>query len=203
VNPRLLTCKQCGGALTFGAPFCAYCRAPLVWGQTIDLEPGDILSLTNNLGPVSLQADKYRWKVVSTQVRNACVSLRGCALDPFGEIGVFVRWNTEGTFNTGYCVRIYPALRSLCCERWLMGEKDKVTMPVLEWTYAPSIAPPGSQNEIEVRFADEVFQFLVNGVRVGAALDATFGFGGVAWYAGSNDAPAQLALDSLTVKRVA
>lgn len=215
MSPRVLTCAQCGGPLNLGAPFCAYCRAPLRWGQTIDLQPGEVLThVAIASGPstigvprpdglhVPVARNQYSWRVVASHARNACVSLRGQALDDHGELGMFVRWNTEGTFRTGYNVRVYPALRSFCFERWMMGEKERISMPVLEWTYSPHVAPPGAINELEVRFADELFHFLINGVQAGTSLEATFGFGEIAWYAGSNDAPAELVLESLTVRRV-
>lgn len=44
------------------------------------------------------------------------------------------------------------------------GDVMRGTAEGIDWTYSPHVAPPNAPNEIEVRFADEVFQVLVNGV---------------------------------------
>ena len=213
-----LTSRGCGAPLVHGAAFCAYCRVPLTWSPTLDLAAGAPLALihpgesppswTEVVGGADglhvrfTERDRHRWQTVHGHLGNGCVAVRGVALDAFGELGAFIRWNAEGAVRTGYSFRVWPGLRSFCLARWVVGERESSATTVVDWTFSPLVPPPGQPLEAEVRFADEVFQFLVNGQRLGAALDAVFGFGEVAYYVGSCDGPAEVVVQSVSVRRV-
>ena len=65
-----------------------------------------------------------------------------------------------------------------------------------EWEFCSAIRGVGATNDVELRFADSVFQIVLNDVRVTTIVDAAFGFGGLAWVVGSHGGPAQVLLQN-------
>ena len=64
--------------------------------------------------------------------------------------------------------------------------KTKTYVDVInEWEFHPAIRGVGVVNDVELRFADSVFQIVLNDVRVATIVDASFLFGGMAWVAAS------------------
>jgi hypothetical protein len=210
-------CPYCSAPANYGAPFCAYCRAPLTWGQGLDLEPGDVIDQLDFRSPprdspgtrrhdgllVRADADRFEHSIVSRPLRNGCVAVRAVALDPYGTFGAFVRLNKEGALRTAYDFKIYPALKTFYLRRIIWGTKTTHGTTIIDWHHAPSMAPPGTPNDAELRFADSIFQIVINGVRVATVVDPAFGFGAVAWRVGAMpQSAAQVLLTALTIRRV-
>lgn len=202
MSSKALTCQNCGGPLSFGAPFCAYCRVPLQWGRHVSIERGELFfsrdfsrdPLPNcTVGKrradgtvVALEKDNWeRWGTFEPKVRDACVALRGVALDANGGLGVYARVHTQGDTKAAYQLKIYPAFRSWRLRREAWSKKTTHTQAIVDWEFSPYIGGVGVSNEVELRFADSVFQVVLNGHSVATMVDASFGFGMLGWVVGS------------------
>jgi hypothetical protein len=216
---HVLTCRACGAPITFGAPFCSYCRAPAVWGDTVDLERGDdvvAFDMVRGSPPANVpgthtragllvesKADTFSHHVVSRPMRDACVTIRGTTLDASGTLGIFARLNTQGSIKTAYDLRVYPALRSFTFRRIVWGTKKTHASAMRESEHSRFILPPNTMNEIELRYADSVFQIVINGKRVATVIDPSFGYGAVAWRAGAMpQMDSRVLIESVYVRRV-
>jgi hypothetical protein len=219
VSARVLTCEQCGGPLVYGAPACAYCHAPQQWERLVSIERGSafvenafvqepMLDLpreaTRREDGILLDIEKRNWHVwhrFGPHLRNGCFAVRGRALDPHGIFGIYARMHTEGQARAAYELMVYPAHRAWRMRRTLWWPSETHTDVVLDWEHTSLLAGVGSENEVELRCADSVFQVVFNGHRVATLIDASFGFGMLGWVAGSMRAPARLMLHAASAWR--
>jgi hypothetical protein len=218
----VLTCPKCGAPTTWNAPFCAYCRAPLTWGSSpVDLDRGDPLFALDFAsdalpegGKVSTQRTDgalveirdprfEQYGPFAPRVRDVCIAMRGTALDDSGSFGVSARVQEEGGARTSYQLKVYPSLRAWMLRREATYTGKVYSEAIADWEHTPAVAGVGQENEIELRCADSLFQVLINGRRVVSTVDASFGFGGLAWVVGTMLAePAQVVLRSVAAWQV-
>ena len=208
----VLTCESCGGPLAYGAPSCAYCRAPQTWERLVSIERGSpFLSIDLAREPMthppksaSRQADGLlittsvadwtSWHRFGPKLRNGCVAVTGKSLDPTGVFGLYARMHAEGEALAAYELMIYPRYRAWRLRRELWWPSKAYASVIVDWERAPAILGVGHDNEVELRFADSVFQIVCNGHRVSTLVDASFGFGMVGWIGGSVGGPARTLL---------
>jgi hypothetical protein len=212
---KVMACERCGGPLTYGAAFCAYCRTPLQWSRHLVIErgepyftsdfsrdplPGGWKTITQRPDGTLVDIEKDNWELWgqfgSKQLKDGCVAVRGVAMDPDGSLGVYARLHQEGEAKTVYQVKVYPAFRvwRMRRESWW---KTKTYVDVInDWEFHPAIRGVGQVNDVELRFADSVFQIVLNDVRVSTIVDASFGFGGIAWVAASHSARSRILLQN-------
>ncbi len=72
---------------------------------------------------------------------------------------------------------------------------------IAPWEFSPLIGGVGTVNDVELRFADSVFQVVLNGQRVATIVDASFGFGGLAWVVGSHPTASRVVLQAVAAWR--
>ena len=104
MSAQQLSCENCGGPLSYGAQFCAYCRRPLQWGRHIAIERGEqffVKDFSRDPVPGSSIAQKRtdgalihvekenweRWGSFEPKLRNACIAVRGAGCGaPFSRV---------------------------------------------------------------------------------------------------------------------
>ena len=211
---KVLSCERCGGPIQYGSTFCAYCRTPLQWGRHVAIERGEPFFTMNlaqdklpgggktvtqrhdgTLVPVE-KADWELWGEFAPKLRDGCMALRGVALDPNADFGVYVRLHSEGEAKTVYQLKIYPAFRTWRMRRESWWKTKTFADIMNDWEFCSAIRGVGQVNDVELRFADSVFQIVLNDFRVTTIVDASFGFGGLAWVVGSHGGPAQILLQN-------
>jgi hypothetical protein len=187
--------------VSFGAPFCAYCRGPLTWGAIPLLGRGDLVmhcdatqvGVLPKRGPVQANETKAPNGVLVTvpgmravtgelgaRRRHGCIVIRVTALDPWSSVGVAARRHAAPG-SCGYSLQVIPFYRVVNLSRFASTSKSAYIDPMHEYEFHPATMGLGAPNEIELRCADSILQIFVNGQQVGACLDATFGFGGFGW----------------------
>jgi hypothetical protein len=212
VSGRQLSCENCGGPLTYGSAFCAYCRRPLQWGRHVAIERGEqffVKDFSRDPLPgggtatqkrhdgalVSVEKENWeRWGSFDPKLRNACVAVRGVAFDASADFGVYARMHAQGDAKAAYQLKIYPAFRSWRLRREAWIAKTTHVSSIVDWEFSPLIGGIGTINEVELRFFDSVFQVVVNGQNVTTVVDASFGFGLLGWVCGSHPGPSQVLL---------
>ena len=213
MSSKQLSCENCGGPLSYGAPFCAYCRRPLHWGRHVAIErgeqfffrdfrhdklPGSSVAQTRHDGSlVPVEKENWeRWGSFEPKLRDACIAVRGVALDASGDFGVYARMHAQGDAKAAYQLKIYPAFRSWRLRREAWVSKATHVSPLVDWEFSPLIGGVGTVNEVELRFSDSVFQVVLNGQNAATVVDASFGFGLLGWVCGSHPGPSQVLLQS-------
>ena len=213
MSSKQLSCENCGGPLSFGAPFCAYCRRPLHWGRHVAIErgeqffvkdfsrdavPGSSLAQRRTDGSVITveQQNWERWGSFEPKLRDACIAIRGVALDASGSLGVYARMHAQGDAKAAYQLKVYPAFRSWRMRREAWVTKATHVSSLVDWEFSPLIGGVGTVNEVELRFSDSVFQVVLNGQTAATVVDASFGFGLLGWVCGSDSSPSQVLLQS-------
>ena len=213
MSSKQLSCENCGGPLSFGAPFCAYCRRPLQWGRHVAIErgpqffvkdfsrdavPGSSLAERRSDGSViTVEKQNWeRWGSFEPKLRDACIAVRGVALDPSGSLGVYARMHAQGDAKAAYQLKVYPAFRSWRMRREAWVTKATHVSSLVDWEFSPLIGGVGTVNEVELRFSDSVFQVVLNGQTAATVVDASFGFGLLGWVCGSDSSPSQVLLQS-------
>jgi hypothetical protein len=153
---------------------------------------------------IFLEIEKRNWHVwhrFGPQLRNGCVAVRGRALDSHGIFGLYARMHAEGDARAAYELMVYPAHRAWRMRRTLWLQSEAHTDVILDWEHTSLLAGVGNESEVELRFADSVFQVVLNGRRVATLIDASYGFGMLGWVAGSMRAPARLVLHAASAWR--
>ena len=218
MTPQALTCAHCGAPLTFRAPFCAYCRTLINWDRDLLITRGAPffeLDFSHDKLPgwenaprshdgAKLAIEKNDWEYYGSftpKVRNACIVVRGVALDRHGYIGVKARVSGEGDAHSGYKLRAYPHLRSWRLVREVGYKQNNEIQDMVAWEHSLAVAPVNELNEVELRLADSVLQVSINGQHITTVYDAGFLFGGLSWLAGSIDSHATVMLKSAAAYR--
>ena len=219
MSAAVLTCEHCGGPLAYAAPTCAYCHAPQQWERHVSIERGSAFveaalahePMTDPPRQASRRADgllldieKADWHVwhrFGPRIRNGCVAVRGRALDGNGSFGAYARMHAEGEARAAYALMVYPVHRAWRLRRELWWPSAAFADVILDWEHTTALAGVGQDNEVELRFADSVFQVVFNGHRVATLIDASFGFGMLGWVAGSMLGPARVLLRTASAWR--
>ena len=218
MSPQALKCAHCGAPLTFRAPFCAYCRTIINWDRDLliargapffeldfshDKLPGWSDAPRSSEGS-KLAVDKKDWEYFGSftpKVRDACIVVRGVALDGHGYLGVKARISGEGDAHSGYKLRVYPHLRSWKLVREVGWKTNNEIQDMVPWEYSTAVAGVNEPNEVELRLADSVLQVAINGQHITTVYDAGFLFGGLGWVVGSIDRYATLMVKSAAAYR--
>ena len=218
MSSKQLSCANCGGPLSYGAPFCAYCRRPLQWGRHVAIERGEaffskdfrhdsvpgcsIAQRRHDGALVGVEKENWeRWGSFEPKLRDACVAVRGVALDENGDFGVYARMHAQGDAKAAYQLKIYPAFRSWRLRREAWVTKATHVSSIVDWEFSPLIGGIGTVNEVELRFSDSVFQVVLNGQNAATVVDASFGFGLLGWVCGSHPGPSNVLLQSASAWR--
>jgi hypothetical protein len=203
VIARGVSCDHCGAPVTFQAPFCSYCRAVLTWGSSLDIEPGKVftaLDLTRDALPgtegwtkvlsavqdgkiITIDGEGSHSGTFPFVLRDACISASAVCLEPNVAFGVTGRLHKAGAATSTYVAQIHAAVRAYRVQRILWTMKENYIDVIRDWEFVPAIGGIGTLNHLEMRFADSVFQVLINGTNVASFVDAKFGFGHVGWRA--------------------
>jgi len=212
VSARQLSCENCGGPLSYGAQFCAYCRRPLHWGRHIAIERGEqffakdfsrdavpgagtIAQRRADGALIPVEKENWeRWGSFEPKLRNACIAVRGVALDNSGDLGVYARMHAQGDAKAAYQLKVYPAYRSWRFRKEAWATKTTHVSSIVDWEFSPVIGGINTINEVELRFSDSVFQIVLNGQNVATVVDASFGFGLLGWVCGSHPGPSNVLL---------
>lgn len=223
IRPHVLECPTCGGPLRFQVPFCAYCRAPVQWSETLELDrgapihtdryPRDPLlgasAIKSRIDPapeghvLHVRAQGATWASAKKQLRDACVAVTAIAIDPGAGFAAIARVHTESGIADGYQALVVPGLRTVRLSRFCEGGDVSAVAPIRDWECSPKVAPAGYPNTIELRAADAMLQLFVNGERILSAIDAGLGFGSFGFRAIALEGPARVCFQSLEVFAVA
>ena len=205
---RTLRCAACGAPVEFQSPFCAYCRVPLTWGASLDVEPGRSLwTVDLRREPLPSEATfgadvtvtpegrmltldgsvTFRGLMTTPPLRDACASVVATCWEPNLGFGVTGRTHTEGHAQSAYTLMVNPTARVYRVDRRLWTKTETHIEVMRNWEVTSSLAGLGAPNRVELRYADAVFQIVINGAHVASLVDARFGFGRVGWRAVSFD----------------
>lgn len=221
-GPKALTCAGCGGPTQFRAPTCGYCHAALVWGATVEIEPGELIAqadmgrdpppgwsvTTANAArrgdacAIELKTPYVRFGTFAPSACDACISATGICPDDQGQLGVVARHVSAGDAQSYYGAWIHPGRRRFKLERVLGAPKSAEFEVLAEWEVSGHVEPVGSLNRVELRCADSVLDLVVNGARVATVIDARFGFGQFGWRVTSATAPSTVLLHSVELRHV-
>ncbi|MFO0553939.1 MAG: hypothetical protein U0271_36495 [Polyangiaceae bacterium] len=220
MRPRVLECPTCGGPLRFQVPFCAYCRSPITWGDSLELDRGasvhaehyperpllggsllrkESLEKSADGHVVVLRAGTASWAKAMRNARDSCVAVTGVTVEPHAGFAAVARAHTEGGVVDAYIAAVVPGLRSVRLARLCEGSDVSAVLPIRDWECSPHVAPIGYANTVELRVADTVLQLFVNGQRVLSAVDGGLGFGSFGWRAFSCEGPARVLIRALEV----
>lgn len=221
-GPNTLNCEGCGGPTQFRAPKCGYCHAPLTWGSTVEIAPGDEIARADmardslpgwsqdataaarrgDACAVELKNGMVKFGTFATPACDACISVSGVCLDDQGKLGALARYVREGAAQSYYGAWIHPGRRRFTLER-VLGTPQSAEIEVLtEWEVSSHVAPVGALNRVELRCADSVLDLVVNGERVATVVDARFGFGHFGWRASPVTPPSTLLIHSVELRHI-
>jgi hypothetical protein len=146
----------------------------------------------------------WPWFVPKMKRKDACVTLRAVAFDENTYVGIYARRAMDGSVARGYRLDVASGLRTFRFVREVWNTKAARMRVVQPWERNAAIAPPHAPNKIELRFADSVFEVLVNDVRVATIIDPGFGFGEIGWHVSSHaDSGGAVLIQGISVHRVA
>jgi hypothetical protein len=199
-EPRTLRCDHCGAPVEFESSFCAYCRARLRWGGTLDVEPGEAL-VSLDLTREPLPGGAALKKHVTTRsdgalvtldhgtlsgslplkLRDACVAASAVVSNVETGFGVTARLHQAGSASSCYSLMVNPSVRAYRVQRLLWSKNRTYVDTLRNWEVTPHLHGLGTLNRVELRYADSVLQVVLNGARAASLVDARFGFGAVGW----------------------
>jgi hypothetical protein len=191
--------------VAFQSPFCSFCRAPLTWGDTLEIKPGRAVasldlrahampgekSLTRSMQAtpegrlLTIDGTGAFSGTFTTPMRDACVSISGIAYDANIGFGVSGRVLKAGAASSAYAVMVHPGFRAYRVHRVLWTKTETFVEAIRDWEAVPAVAGVGALNHVELRYADAVFQVVINGAHVASLVDARFGYGCAGWRATS------------------
>lgn len=196
---RALQCERCGAPVTFGSPFCGYCRAPLVWEDRPLLLRGAALETAKGKD-FNLKDRAMVTGLFQQPRRNGAVLAEGKTRGRNAGFGVMARVSTAGSYRMAYALSLRPAHRSFQLSQVIWGDGKTEQRVLYAWECHPAAKGEGESNTLELRFADSLLQVVINGTRAASLVDAAFGFGQPGWRALCYGADAcEVSLTQLTV----
>jgi hypothetical protein len=112
------------------------------------------------------------------RVRDACVRAGFTLIQGSAQVGVMLRREIIGEgARTFYALDVWPDRRTVRLARCFSSEDEAGATPLFGWAESPCVAPPGSENQLELRAQAATLEAWVNGTRIAVVHDPVFGIG--------------------------